>query len=360
MNRYLGQFNIVLKDKNKKKNPLQILRELTALAIAKKELPLYYGGKYLYRAQNENFSDYLSSKEEMMVRFSPKLHKLEYTTLLKNKLASALYFENCGLAVPRMPSYNVNNTFFYEGKQEKITTTEELTGFFEKVLDESGLEGLFIKALAESGGIGCYMLRKSNLAENLREIAPILLKGAFIHQEILKQHGEINKIYPHSINTLRLETYIDKTGKTHVLAGLMRFGIAGNFVDNASSGGFYASVDMERGMLRGKGFQKMKAGKGGGLFEAHPDTGHIIDGTEIPFFEEAVQLALDGVEYVPDRYIGWDIAVTQTGPVLIEGNGSPHVILADIAYGGYLKHPLYGEILEEAKQGWSPKYISPF
>ena len=360
MKRYIGQFNIVLKDKNKRKSAFKILRELTSLTLAKKELPFYYGGKYLYREQNKNFEDYLSSKEELMVRFSPNLHKLEFTTLLKNKLASALYFDKCGLSIPAMPSYNVNDIFFFQDKEEKISDTNTLNDFFLKVMTATGKEGLFIKALAESGGVGCYIVKKSTLDSDLKKVGPQLLQGSFVHQEILEQHPAISKIYPHSINTLRLETYIDTMGKTHILAGLMRFGIGGSFVDNASSGGFYAAVDLDTGTLTGKGFQKMKAGKGGGLFMTHPDTDHPIDGTTIPYFKEALQLARDGVKYIPDRYIGWDIAITQTGAVLIEGNGSPHVILADIAYGGYLKHPLYKEIVQEAKKGWSPRYISPY
>lgn len=352
MNRYLGQLQLVFKDKNKKKNFFKVFYELASLAMVKGELPLYYGGKYLYRAENNNSKDYLSIKEELMVRFSPGLHKLEYTTMLKNKLASALYFKTCELSIPEMPSYNTNGIFFFEEKQEEIKDVDHLEKFFLKVLEKSNLQGLFLKAVAESGGTGCYMLNKKSLKTDVKTIAPELFKGSFVHQEILKQHAEVNKIYPSSVNTLRFETYIDKSGKTHILTGLMRFGMGGSYVDNAGSGGFYAAVSLETGKLKGKGFQKMKAGAGGGLFTAHPDTGFTIDGFKIPFFKEACDLVIDAVRYVPDRYIGWDIAITETGPVLIEGNGSPHVIVADISYGGYLKHPLYAEVLKEAKKGW--------
>ncbi len=46
--------------------------------------------------------------------------------------------------------------------------------------------------------------------------------------------------------------------------------------------------------------------------------------------------------------IGWDVAISENGPLIIEGNDNNSLFMSDIAYGGYLKHPLFKEILEEA------------
>ena len=51
---------------------------------------------------------------------------------------------------------------------------------------------------------------------------------------------------------------------------------------------------------------------------------------------------------MPERYVGWDIAITENGPILIEGNAAPQIGIGEIAYGGYKNHPLYSEILQEA------------
>lgn len=346
----LGHLKIVLKDKHKKKSLLKIARELSVLAIAKKEIPYFYGAKYLYRDDGADYKYFISAREEEMVRFSPGLHTLEYTTLLKNKLASALYFKECGLSIPKMPSYNVNRIFFSDGKQTEIKGVDELESFFLKVFEKTGFSALFLKALAESGGVGCYLLKEESLRDTLNAIAPKLLSGAFVHQERLKQHPDIDNIYSHSINSLRFETYIDNRGKVHIIEAYIRIGVGGNFVDNASTGGVYAGIDMETGKLKGKGFQKMKGGSAGNLFTTHPDTGYPLQDFKIPYFKEACDLALKAVSYVPDRYIGWDIAIAETGPVLIEGNGSPQ--LGDLAYGGLLKNPVFVEALEEAKKSW--------
>lgn len=353
---YLGSLKVVLKDKQKKKGNFKIIKELIQTTVKNREIPTYYATKFLYRNGSGNYKDYLSAGEELQVRFSTNLHRLEFHTLLKNKLASALYFEQCDLTVPKMPSYNVHQNFFSADRIEKISDLVALKDFFIRMMDEHQLDTLFLKELAESGGAGCYLLKKDELEDTLKKIGATLLKGSFIHQETVKQHEVINTINPSSLNTIRFETYIDKSGKVHILSSYMRFGVGKNIVDNASSGGFFVAINQENGRLTGTGYQKIKADGGGKIFLVHPDTEVPLDGIEIPFFKEACNLVHKAVEYVPERYVGWDVAISSTQPVLIEGNGAPHIILADIAYGGYRKHPLYAEILEEAYK--APKHNS--
>lgn len=353
---YLGRLKVVYRDNQKKKSSFKIIKELIETTIKNKEIPTYYATKFLYRNDSGNYKDYLNAAEELQVRFSTNLHKLEFHTLLKNKLASALYFEQCDLAVPKMPSYNVHQNFFSANDTEKVADIAALKKFFMRMMDEHQLDTLFLKELAESGGAGCYLLKKDELEDSLKKIGAKLLQGSFIHQEAIQQHEVINIINPSSLNTIRFETYIDKSGKVHILSSYMRFGVGKNIVDNASSGGFFVAINQETGRLTGKGYQKIKVNGGGNIFLAHPDTKVLLEGIEIPFFKEACDLVHKAVEYIPERYVGWDVAISKTGPLMIEGNGAPHIILADIAYGGYRKHPLYAEILEEAYK--APKHNS--
>ncbi|MEO0361800.1 MAG: sugar-transfer associated ATP-grasp domain-containing protein, partial [Pseudomonadota bacterium] len=55
-----------------------------------------------------------------------------------------------------------------------------------------------------------------------------------------------------------------------------------------------------------------------------------ITGTKLPFWEEAKALALDAHDRGFREYnlVGWDVAITPDGPMLIEGNGQPSMIIA--------------------------------
>ncbi len=337
--------SVIAKDKDKK-GVFRIIKEVLIFWVLKKELPYFYFGKFLYRKEAENYKDYLSSKEVDRITLSKNLHHYQYASLLRNKLAFSLYMEKNNIPVPRLVSYNLGNKFFFESKTSEIKDIEDLYVFFKNLFKHSGKTSVFVKAIAEMGGTGCYLITQKKLKEDLGVHGTYILNGDFIHQEVVTQHELINKVYRNSVNTIRFDTYVDKKNETHILSAFMRFGRGGSVVDNGCAGGFYLSVDIDRGVLKGHSHQLMKYG--GERLDAHPDTGVVFEGYEIPYFHESCELIKKAVSFIPDRIIGWDIAISDTGPVIIEGNDNNSFITPDIAYGGYLKHPLFNEILEEA------------
>ena len=208
-------------------------------------------------------------------------------------------------------------------------------------------QGIFLKPIESSGGSGCFTLHKESVKSQLDLYGDALLNNSFIHQEIIQQHEDINKIHKKTINTLRIDTYIDKDKKTHVLSVLMRFGIGNSIIDNSCSGGFSISVNLLTGKLQGIGRQVLP--KGGNVYLKHPDSKVVLENFKVPFFDEACKLAISASNRLPTRLVGWDIAITQNGPVIVEGNEGPALHLTDVAYGGYCKHPIIQEILSEIK-----------
>jgi len=336
---------IIIKDKNKK-GLYRILKEALIFWVVKREPPYFYFGKFLYRKGVKNYTDYLSSKEVDKITLSMNLHRYQYASLLRNKLAFSLYMEKNNIPIPQLISYNLRNTFFLESKSYTVTNEEELCNFFKKIFKNNQQKKLFIKAVAEMGGVDCYLITSNTLEEDVSKYGKYILQGDMIHQEVVEQHELINKIYKHSVNTIRFDTYIDKNNKVHILSAFMRFGRRRNVVDNGSAGGFYLSVDIDAGVLKGYSHQLMKYG--GESLSAHPDTGIVFNGYKIPYFKESCKLVKKAVSFIPDRIIGWDVAITNNGPVIIEGNDNNSFITPDIAYGGYLSHPLFNEIMEEA------------
>ena len=61
--------------------------------------------------------------------------------------------------------------------------------------------------------------------------------------------------------------------------------------------------------------------------EVHPYTGTPIVGFTFPFGRRSLELCLRAAHVVPQvGYVGWDVCVTENGPVLIEGNKCPAMI----------------------------------
>lgn len=58
--------------------------------------------------------------------------------------------------------------------------------------------------------------------------------------------------------------------------------------------------------------------------DRHPNTGAQIAGATLHRWDEVRAFAIAAHKVFGDRVIvGWDIAVTPDGPVLVEGNGAP-------------------------------------
>ena len=69
----------------------------------------------------------------------------------------------------------------------------------------------------------------------------------------------------------------------------------------------------------------VKGPKTGKYYERHPVTGTEIMGFQIPLFDQALELCRTASRRVEAhlKYIGWDVAITPDGPVLVEGNNLP-------------------------------------
>lgn len=80
-----------------------------------------------------------------------------------------------------------------------------------------------------------------------------------------------------------------------------------------------SKVDINKGILISPA-----ANLSGEIFIKHPSTNKLIKNTEIPYWEEIREMVTEASNVVPEvGYIGWDIAITPKGPIIIEGNANP-------------------------------------
>ena len=137
-------------------------------------------------------------------------------------------------------------------------------------------------------------------------------------EEPIIQHEDMNKLNSSSVNTIRMVTVMNKNDDVTILATYSRIG-NGNVVDNFNSGGMTAKINRDTGVIEEEAVDKQ-----GIVYEKHPITGTIIKGFQIPYWEEARDLVKEAAKLSRHvRYVGWDVAITNEGPVLVEGNHYP-------------------------------------
>ncbi|GFZ96691.1 sugar-transfer associated ATP-grasp domain-containing protein [Nesterenkonia alkaliphila] len=204
-----------------------------------------------------------------------------------------------------------------------------LQQFLAETLQERG--HIFVKPLhgAEANGVRSLKLteagyRLDGAPSSLEEITawvrdfprPVLFEAA------ITQHSAQAELNPHSTNTIRLLTMPDVTGdhSPFILRASQRIGSErSGHIDNWTKGGLSANVDLETGRLSAAA--QLPEGNELHWFSAHPDSGAQIEGHQVPFWAETKELILEAAQRLAFmEYIGWDIVITESGPVILEAN----------------------------------------
>ena len=78
---------------------------------------------------------------------------------------------------------------------------------------------------------------------------------------------------------------------------------------------------------------------GYGIFtKEHPDTHIVFKDFEIPYYRDAERMAVElHKRLYRSHSVGWDIAITEDGPMFIEGNGWWEISLIQAVHGGLKK-----------------------
>ncbi len=182
---------------------------------------------------------------------------------------------------------------------------------------------LIAKPTDTYGGKGVHLVEADALdPEKIR----MLREGKFLLEEVVIQHPKMASINPSSVNTVRVTTILDAEGGFHVENTYLRAGYPGFLVDNLTSGGVAYPVDPETGIVVGRG-NPTECWK---THLRHPGTGTVMPGFEIPMWKEILQMCEQAAHVQPElRRVGWDIAITPDGPLLIEGNSITAIVEID-------------------------------
>jgi hypothetical protein len=310
------------------KTQLRQLREQIAIMRRCRVAPKYYYMFELWRsARAVEAAQYLQRGEtkgaayKMLRRQSAPLAADELDD--SQRLSDKLVFHNrCrALGLPTAPVVFAATG----GKSEPIPgmTTDLPAG------------DLFIKPRKGSGGVGASrwlyeaggyrgkdgtVLSADALRQSLLERSR---RRDLIVQPRLANHPALADLNCGTLATVRVVTCRNELGGFEVTNAAFRMPrSAQSVVDNFHAGGIAASVDIAAGTLGAA--TDMGLNPATAWFSAHPTTGADIVGRHLPDWMALRELAETAHRHF-DSYavIGWDIALLEDGPCIIEANGAP-------------------------------------
>ena len=145
-------------------------------------------------------------------------------------------------------------------------------------------------------------------------------------EQLVKQHKDMNKLCETSCNTIRIMTY-NTHGKSEILAAVLRIGNGVNAVDNFHAGGMTSEIDLETGKLINNALDKDL-----NEYEIHPKSKVKFIGFQIPYWKELIKMVKEAsLESDKIKVVGWDVAIQEDGPIIIEGNRRPGFDVIQVA-----------------------------
>ena len=138
-------------------------------------------------------------------------------------------------------------------------------------------------------------------------------------QKIEKNHSSWLPFTSGSLCTCRLVTVKMSSGNSiKPLFCMLRMPIGKSDADNFALGGIASAIDLETGVF--KRAMAVKPINGRFQFDSHPDTGQPITGTPLPHLDQIINYAIKIHSTFKIPFLGWDVAMTENGPCVIEGN----------------------------------------
>ena len=214
---------------------------------------------------------------------------------------------------------------------------------------------LFVKPLVGCGGKGAERwdrvaprrwsdgtleLGDGALVDHLRT-----RRRPLVVQKRIKPHSALEPLTSGATPTVRALTIINEQGIPELVAAVFRMSFGANrTVDNIHAGGLACAVSLVDGCL-GKASDLGTDARLGWVSE-HPTTGARIEGTRLPCWDQVGPLAVAAHALFSDRLvIGWDIAIAEGGPIIIEGNRGPDMDLMQRFMEIGFCHHRFGELI---------------
>ena len=253
------------------------------------------------------------------------LNPRKYACLARDKYIGHCLLEKLGIPTSTLIAYY--NPECATSKGNVIYKYSQL----EQLLKDSGYQSFVIKPSTDSahgkGVIICRELitkgdelyiRKTNGSEvSLRQIVG---NEPLLFESLVTQTSQMAQFNSSSLNTVRVMTALYPDNTVKIFGAFIKIGREGSDIDNAGNGGnIDAGVDLVTGQIYNtvefNGWNDIRS------IENHPDSNAKLEGEVIIDWERIKEQLKLFQGLIPQlKVIGWDVAITEEGPKIIEIN----------------------------------------
>ena len=174
------------------------------------------------------------------------------------------------------------------------------------------------------------------------------LGHAYLFQTLMQPHAEIAELIGPCVSSVRMFVMSDDEGQ-HLFRAAWKIPASANDADNFwRNGNMLAGVDVETGKVVRT---LIRTESGTQPIESHPITNAKFSEMTFPRWQEMRELVLSAAAQIPScHFQGWDVAMTDRGPVLVEleGDGG-NPIMEQLCFDSGLLTERYLQIVETAK-----------
>ena len=241
------------------------------------------------------------------VDIEPTLNGLIYRDGVDDKNMYDLLFKAQGVELPETVIRNING-YWLDAEYNLIGLDEAIKCCLvqEKIIVK--------KAVNSGGGENIRLLKATEITEEKLQKTFSDLGDNLVVQKVIKQHKLLNEIHSSSVNTIRIITII-LNNEVKIVQALLRMGVDGVYVDNVCYGGMAVGIK-SNGNLKEYAYTPQAKRQA-----QHINSGFIFKDVAVPYYQEVENMVKAiHMRFAQFRLISWDVAVTESGPVLIEFN----------------------------------------
>lgn len=302
---------------------LHVMRDYCKL-YRQKGLTMEEYDEFEFEKRSESFrNDFLGKHEQR--HYLRLLNPEKYYILMRNKYLTHKILENTG--VRKAPLYA------YYQPEGGVSPNDEIANDaagLVRILREKGVTECVMKATENSHGEGVRLCRQLQYQDNdilfeegdgkTTRLSSLLGRQPLIFEGVVRQTAQFAAFNPSSVNTVRFMTALYPDNHSEVFATFIKIGRAGSIVDNAGDGGNVdVAVNTDTGVLQYAiqydGWRKVTD------IDVHPDTHAPLNGVAIEHWDAIKAEVCRFQQALPYcRVAGWDIAITDEGPLVIEVN----------------------------------------